>query len=305
MKRFIILITFSIFFWSCKKNDNTKFPSPPIAEAGTDQQISPPENSLSLSGSGSTSNGYIKGYLWSLISGPNLPTIQYPSSKNTTVSNLIIGTYIFQFIVIDNAGLSDADTIKITVSPSTIKTITFQPSENTEERHLFGNGAIDQSTYATEIVAATWTYEGDVVYARGLLKFDLSSLPSNATIVSAYLSLFSNPNPLNGNQIDANSGSDNSLFIRRVTSPWSGSATFWNNQPSSTTTDQVLIPHTNSKMLDLLNIDVKKLITAMRASGNYGFLIRLQNETLYNMRNFCSSRNINSLKRPKLVINYQ
>lgn len=290
---------------ACQKKDNIKFPQPPKADAGIDQNLAQPVTSFVLSGNATTTNGYVKGYLWSVISGPNNPSISSPSSKSTTISNVITGTYYFQFLIVDNAGLSDADTVKIIISNTTTNSITIQPENSSNERHLFGNNSIDESSFAPEIVAATWTSGSEVVYVRGLLKFDLSSIPSNAKIISAYLSLYSNPNSLNGNGVDANSGTDNSMLIRRVTNTWIGAETFWANQPSSTSTDQIIIPHTNQKTLDLINIDVKNLISSMKSSGNYGFLIRLQNEFIYNMRNFCSSRNSNTSKRPKLVVTYQ
>lgn len=305
MKKFLILSAIVLTFIGCKKDDPVNFPKPPKADGGTDQTISLPSNSFSLTGSATTSNGYIKGYLWSLISGPNVPSINSPSSKVTTVSNYIAGTYLFQFSVTDNAGLSDADTVKVIVTQAPIQTLTLQPTNNEDERHLFGGSSIDQSNYAPELDAGAWTSSGQPVYIRGLVKFDLSSIPSNASILTAKLTLYSNPTPLNGNLVDANSGTDNSMYIRRVSSSWVSATTFWSNQPTSTTTDQISIPHTNQKTLDLVDVDVKNLVISMKEQGNYGFMIRLQNEVSPNTRIFCSSRYSNASKHPKLVITYQ
>jgi hypothetical protein len=49
---------------------------------------------------------------------------------------------------------------------------------------------------------------------------------------------------------------------------------------------------------------VTQLVRNMIASGNYGFMIRLQDEVIYNSRIFCSSSYSDSTKRPVLVINY-
>src|SRR4029453_309739 len=112
-------------------------------------------------------------------------------------------------------------------------------------RHLFGNATFDQSTHATELVAATWTNGGQTVYVRGALGFDLSSIPSNSTIISANLTLYSNPTPLNGSLTVPNVGPPNAILIGETTNNWVPSSTYWLNQPPTTATDQVVIPHTN------------------------------------------------------------
>jgi hypothetical protein len=95
------------------------------------------------------------------------------------------------------------------------------------------------------------------------------------------------------------------MYIRRITNSWDGNTATWQTQPATTTTDQLLIPHTNQGFLDLTDLDVKVLIDAMRTSGNYGFMMILQNETIYTIRQFCSSHHSNTAKHPKLVIVYQ
>jgi hypothetical protein len=305
LKTVALLAFCSLLLFSCKKDDAPPPPKPPVAEAGNNQNIQLPASSFTLTGSGTTTNGNITGYLWSLVSGPNVPVIASPSSASTSVTGFVAGTYVFQFLVRDDAGLTDVDTTTVTVTPSPIQTLTLQPSNNADERHIWGNSTTDQSTHAPELDAGTWTSGGDVVYIRGLLKFDLSSIPANATILTANLSLYSNPTPLNGDLVHANSGTDNSMFIRRVTSDWVPANTNWLNQPSTTTTDQVSIPHTSMAFLDLVDIDVKNLVVAMQSSGNYGFMISLQNEVTYNLRDFCSSTYSDATKHPKLVVTYQ
>lgn len=84
----------------------------PVANAGTDQSITLPTASVTLDGSGST--GTITTYLWTLISGPNTPTITTPSTVGTTVTGLIAGTYVFQISV--NGGVS-TDQLSVIVNP--------------------------------------------------------------------------------------------------------------------------------------------------------------------------------------------
>jgi hypothetical protein len=137
------------------------------------------------------------------------------------------------------------------------------------------------------------------------LQFDLSNIPANASITSAKLTLFSDHTPLNGNQIDANYGTDNSLLIQQITTPWSTSTVKWNNQPGTTTSNEILIPSTTQPYLDLVDVDVTDMVSSMvKNNANYGFFIRLQNEVIYTSRIFCSSKYTDATKHPKLVVEY-
>lgn len=299
------LITLS--FWGCQKEtDEQLLQTPPVANAGPNQTVQLPVSSITLTGSGTTQNGTITGYLWSLVSGPNVPVITTPGSASTTVTGVVTGVYIFQLMVVDNAGLTGVDTTKITFTQAPIQTLTLQPANNPNEVHVLGNsnGINNGDPNSPDFVCASWT-SGDVITSRSFVKFDLSSIPVNATILTAKLTLFSNPTPLNGNLVDANFGPANAMYIQRVTSNWTPASTVWLNQPGTTTTDQVSIPHTSQSMLDLVDIDVKNLVAAMHSGNNYGFMIRLQNEVIYNIRDFCSSKYSNTAKHPKLVITYQ
>lgn len=84
--------------------------SSPIANAGSNQTITLPTSSVSLSGS--ASSGTITSYLWTKVSG-GAATITSPSTVNTTVTGLVAGTYTFQLSV--NSGVSTS-TVTITVN---------------------------------------------------------------------------------------------------------------------------------------------------------------------------------------------
>ena len=135
--------------------------------------------------------------------------------------------------------------------------------------------------------------------------FNLSSIPANATILSAKLTLYSNPTPQNGDLVHANSGPDNTMLIQRVTSSWIAANVKWTNQPSVTIANQIVIPHTSQPFLDLVDVDVKALVQPMVTGNvNYGFMIRLQTENIYNSRIFASSFYSNQSLHPKLVVEY-
>jgi hypothetical protein len=93
---------------------------PPIANAGSDQTITLPTNSVILSGSGTDPDGNIANYSWSKISGPNQFSINSANIYNPTISNLIEGTYKFQLIVTDNKGATASDDINIIVNSAPV-----------------------------------------------------------------------------------------------------------------------------------------------------------------------------------------
>ena len=90
---------------------------PPAANAGTDITITLPTNNTNLNGSASTDiDGTIGSYVWTMVSGPAQFTIANPAAASTALMNLVQGTYSFRLQVTDNGGLSDDDTVNVTVN---------------------------------------------------------------------------------------------------------------------------------------------------------------------------------------------
>ncbi len=89
--------------------------SPTSANAGYDRTIVMPVSSFTLNGKGS--RGVITSYSWSLISGPNTPSIVSPNQVSTTVNGLIQGNYLFELVITDIGSVIKKDTVQITVNP--------------------------------------------------------------------------------------------------------------------------------------------------------------------------------------------
>ena len=169
------------------------------------------------------------------------------------------------------------------------------------------NGTSQTGSGAPDIPLAAWTNGGLPLTIREVIKFDLSSIPANATIQSANLYLYSYPTPtLNGNFIDANFGTNNSMLVQQIVSNWSPSSIGWFNQPATTTANQVNVVTTTQSTLDL-DLNVTNIVSSMvSANANYGFALKLQNEAIYTIRQFVSSYNTTyPAKHPKLVVVYQ
>ena len=88
----------------------------PTANAGGDQTITLPTNTVSLSGNGTDPDGTISSYSWTKISGPSGGTINNANSASAIVNNLSEGVYQFELKVTDNKGATGKDTVQLTVN---------------------------------------------------------------------------------------------------------------------------------------------------------------------------------------------
>jgi hypothetical protein len=90
---------------------------PPIADAGPDQIITLPTNTITLDGSRSADlENNITDYSWVKISGPTSFTIGNSNAIQTQLTNLIQGVYQFELKVTDALGLFSKDTIQVAVN---------------------------------------------------------------------------------------------------------------------------------------------------------------------------------------------
>jgi hypothetical protein len=105
---------------ACKKESsckNCKYNKPPIANAGPDQAIALPTDTILLEGSASNDpDGTIQTWLWTKISGPTIFSIINSTTARPVLKNLAAGTYHVELRVTDNGGLWAKDTVMITVN---------------------------------------------------------------------------------------------------------------------------------------------------------------------------------------------
>ncbi|HWI91737.1 MAG TPA: REJ domain-containing protein, partial [Flavisolibacter sp.] len=88
----------------------------PAVSAGSNQTITLPQNSVTLSGSASDADGSIASYQWSQTSGPSTANIVSASSASSVVNNLVLGSYVFTLKVTDNSGATATSSVTITVN---------------------------------------------------------------------------------------------------------------------------------------------------------------------------------------------
>ncbi|HRN80028.1 MAG TPA: PKD domain-containing protein, partial [Ferruginibacter sp.] len=92
---------------------------PPIANAGADQTITAPQQTVTLTGTGTDSDGIITTYAWRKITG-GAATIVNSNAASTVVNALTTGTYSFEFTVTDNSGATAKDTMQVTVQSAAV-----------------------------------------------------------------------------------------------------------------------------------------------------------------------------------------
>lgn len=195
--------------------------------------------------------------------------------------------------------------ITIDYTPVQLTCNTYRANENNgKDAYLSSSAPAVNYGNHEELAGDAWTCAGNPCFGRGLIYFDISAIPSNAIVQSAALSLYANPAPLNGNGIAMQGG--NQAELMRVTSPWLESTVTWNNAPSYTTQNKVIIPQSTSSFQDYPNMDVTVLVQDMvsNPSNSYGFFLKLVNEVFYSSMIFASTDYPNSNKHPSLEICY-
>jgi predicted esterase len=90
----------------------------PVANAGADQTITLPTNTLILTGTGSDSDGSISSYQWTKVSGGSV-TLSGAATTKLSLSALLAGTYVFRLTVKDDKLATSSDDITVTVKAAT------------------------------------------------------------------------------------------------------------------------------------------------------------------------------------------
>jgi hypothetical protein len=172
-----------------------------------------------------------------------------------------------------------------------------------------GNTAELWSLYPTtplpnspDYIAADWTWNADTATLNSLMQFDLSSIPQGATIIDASLSLYYNPtSSSNGQQ------GNNASYLRRITSSWNKNTVTWNTVPTFDTTNQVLLPMSDSINQNYLNLDVQNIVQDMvnNPTSSFGFMFMQQVSTLYSAMKFASFAHADTSLHPSLLIHYR
>ena len=195
---------------------NAAINQPPLANAGTDKEITFPTSSITLSGMGTDADGTIASYAWAKISGPATGTIASPAAANTAINNLVQGIYQFELRVTDNGGAIGRDTVQITVNTA----INQPPLANagTDKEITLPTNSISLSSIGTDadgtIASYAWTKisgpaAGSIAspaaetttinnLVQGIYQFELRVTDNNGALGRDTMQLTVNSQPVNG-----------------------------------------------------------------------------------------------------------
>lgn len=189
-------------------------------------------------------------------------------------------------------------------------TITLQPGpQDGKDAPLFscipcGFSTTNYETYH-KFSAAAWTNQGANSDTKSVIEFDLSAIPTGATILSAELSLFFNPDDASGPHSSLTNS--NASYLRRITTPWDESTVTWDTQPSITTVNQVTLPESTSPTQHYSDIDVSNLVQDIinDPANSFGFMLESISDQEYHGLYFASSDHAVAALHPKLVVTYE
>ncbi len=239
-------------------------PGPPSANAGSNQTITLPTNSVTLTGSGSETNGTIVTYAWTQVNGPNTATIANAGSAATGVSGLVQGTYRFQLTVTDNSGVTASATVQVIVNPAAV--VPGPPSANaganqtitlpTNTVTLTGSGSETNGTIVTYAWTqlngpntATINVPGSAVTAvsglvQGTYRFELTVTDNSGVTASATVQVTVNAAPPVPGPPSANAGPDQTITLPTTSVTLSGSGSETNGTIVTYAWTQVTGPST-------------------------------------------------------------
>lgn len=196
----------------------------------------------------------------------------------------------------------------LTSSLKAQSTLTLQPGPAGKDAEVFSCVPCGYSTRnfgnIGDLCAVSWTNNGNSSKIRGLIQFDLSGIPSGSVINDARLSLYYNPNTDEGKHFKY--FGNNSALLQRIIQNWDEATVTWNNQPVTTTQNQVVIPSSTTSTQDYPNINVTNLIRDMvnNPASSFGMMLKLQYESHFRKLIFASGDYSVASKRPKLTVTY-
>ncbi|MGN6435212.1 MAG: PKD domain-containing protein [Agriterribacter sp.] len=167
--------------------------SPPTAEAGANQTLTLPTNSVTIdAGTSTASSGTsISSYQWTKTSGPSSGTITSTTSAKTTVTSLVAGTYVFQVLVTDNKGKTDTDVVSVTVNAAT--TTVLKASAGADQtitlpaRTVTLNGTQSTAASGYSIKSYKWSKVSGPTYSGGISNSTASSTSITELVPGTYV----------------------------------------------------------------------------------------------------------------------
>jgi hypothetical protein len=272
----------------------------------------PVPSSLSLSPSGTITlcDGNTAGIS---ISGNNITSWQWQRNgvnQDSTNSPSIIATRTgtYRCIASNAIGCSRTSQAVQLVSASTSalpqKTLVLQPGSEGIDSYTtsaFGNFISNFGNTGTMEISNWFKYFRNA--ERGFMNFDLSQIPDQSAIVSANLRLWIDTIAVK----NVNANFPNSLNFRRITQNWSETTVSWNNTPSWTNFQAVIVPCSTISSNTFLNTSITNLVRHWIGvpSQKFGLTLQLgESNQQLTWLSIASSDTVAASYRPRLSITY-
>ncbi|WP_367392042.1 DNRLRE domain-containing protein [Lewinella sp. LCG006] len=154
-----------------------------------------------------------------------------------------------------------------------------------------------------------WTWNGSPGERYMLFDFlDGIVFPEDVMITSARLSLFAPDEPTSDqfHSLEVNTGKPSIGVIQGITEAWDANTLTWNNQPGTTSEEEVVLAAPSTEQEDYLDIDITTLIQrqVQQPGERHGLLMRMRETDFYRKLIFAGSRADDPALRPMLVIDY-
>ncbi len=241
--------------------------------------------------------------IWVEVSTSGTSTIYMyygnPAASSASSVSATFSSGSFSDTFSDSSKIDTTDSFNIAVTDGDVEI-----STHTEETTLTATGDARVVRQDPNAVHGSETFLVLQQYAstghqRSFIQFDISSIPPAVTVndvdfqIYYYLYLAGNPSGQN-------------TRAKRVIGAWSAATITWNNQPGSTTSDEVSLNMPGS--YGWMNYDADTIVQSWisGASPNYGFLVKFNTE--YPTSNRCpifrSTDYGDDTYRPKLTVNW-
>lgn len=212
----------------------------------------------------------------------------------------IIILFIILVSLISITSISCKKEAQLDITTDTLKIArVFQPDA------ALGKDAVIESSFPNQYFGSdaffsifSWTNGGIVNTARALIRFDLSEIPNYTSIKSAILVLYWREY----DNLKEHTG-ENAFTIYKINQPWNENNVSWNNQPTISNLDSIVIPKSMSSNQNY-TVDVTNMVQDMIENPitNYGFMLKLNEEFPYRLVILGSSDNPDIRKHPKLIV---
>ncbi len=153
-----------------------------------------------------------------------------------------------------------------------------------------------------DIEIMQWTWDGSPGTMASLMFFDVSDIPKKTKIIKATLELHE------ATKLETRRGiieysKSREFRICRVTQKWEEDKVLWNNKPSYTTKDAVIVSDDD----DIENIDITKFVQdwVNKPNKNFGIFLEIPQQDYYRGVIFASSENEDIAIRPVLKVTFE